>query len=883
MENCSDEILVYQTLRGDASAYASLIDRYKGAVHAIAYHKLGNFQDAEDVAQEAFLSAHQQLATLKEPSRFAGWLYCIVSNACKMLLRKRKKERELTVSLEDLSPTQAADQAYLTFEREKIHEQLRQAIDALSETDRLTLKLFYMGGTSCAEIGKLIGASENAVNNRLYHARKRLRKEMRDMINQFVKPTQLKASFTSQIMDTVQKTKLTSPKPQTPWHIPIGATVFLVLLVGLGVVPKTVSIPPFDWSAAEETIPVEMVFLPQVADSPVPIEPIVGPKPSDARLSDNRHIGQSNQGVVKNEDDDGEVENQIVLHSRTPEDTRLALELLREAWNLTEATSYYARESLLAEITKGDIDHALALAETIQDKNKLDWAYLKIISQQFKVDAAGTLPLLDKIQSPETKAWVIAQGAEILAKESPDKAKKLLLRAMEALKGVTVSETRLRIAILALRAARILGMAEIEQQLSTILPKTAMEVGKEAKEVKAWESDIVFTSPLGKDPGISEEISEQLEAIVHDAAEEIREVVEHADERLQIQFQLHASPHTEHTVQSAIPGEIMPNTYMTQAIVSAIEHTSDLGMLGIAAAALVESDFEAAFALITNRSEMKGIFRPLTDVIISLAEHDPRAAWRKLLEMRPLFERDNDFIGKVYLAKATKYIALALARTDVQLALDVARQMSSRVDAKAITLAKIASIVAEDDKQKALYIFEEASSVPDFMRFGSHPGRWATSARVGHMLSLVDKTRAKEFFSDLLQRLKTNPPQVSEKEQLMDQLHLDQQFEFVDIAFYMAEIYPDKARNLIEEVIAKANRAYPLREAAQAAIRIDVNWAIEIAKSIEPISENNLHAKAEALRKLAQYLLATPAERQTIHFGRWTATDAWSPGEETNW
>ena len=115
MKNYSDEMLVHQTLRGDASAYASLIDRYKGAVHAIAYHKLGNFQDAEDIAQEAFLNAHQQLATLKEPSRFAGWLYCIVSNACKMLLRKRKKERELTVPLEDLNPTQAADQALSDF------------------------------------------------------------------------------------------------------------------------------------------------------------------------------------------------------------------------------------------------------------------------------------------------------------------------------------------------------------------------------------------------------------------------------------------------------------------------------------------------------------------------------------------------------------------------------------------------------------------------------------------------------------------------------------------------------------------------------------------------------------------------------------------------
>lgn len=662
------------------------------------------------------------------------------------------------------------------------------------------------------------------------------------MIDQIAKPTQLKASFTSQIMDIVQKTTRTSPKPQTPWHIPIGATVFLVLLVGLGVVPKTVSIPPFDWSAADETIPVEMVFLPQVADSPVPIEPIVGPTSSDARLSDNRHIGRSNQAAVKNGGDDGEVENQIVLHSRTPEDTRLALELLREAWNLTEGTSYYARESLLAEMTKGDINHALALAETIQDKNKLDWAYTQIISQQFGFDAAGALSLLDKIQSPETRARLIARAAAILANESPDKSKKLLLRAMEALKEVTVSEVRLRIAIPALRAARILGMAQIEQQLRVLIPKAGMKTEEEAKQ-----------AALERDPDIQFVDGDFL-------------------------------PGTDLRLSEESKKEII------EQIKANFRDGSEFGMLGTAAAALVKSDSETAFDLIMNRSEMKGVYRPLTDVIISLAEHDPRAAWRQLLEMRPLFERDNDFVGKVYLAKATKYIALALARSDFRMALDVARQMSSREGAKAITLAKIATLVAEDDLQNALHIFEEASSVPNFMYSGSHPGRWATSARVGHMLSLVDITRAREFFSDLLHRLKTDPPQVSEEEQLMDKLHLDQQI--VDIAFYMAEIYPDKARNLIEDVIAKANRAsnskkHPsasqLREAAQAATRIDVNWAIEIAKSIEPIGNGSLHEKAEALRKLAQYLLATPVERRTIHFSRWTASDAWSPGEETNW
>ena len=292
---------------------------------------------------------------------------------------------------------------------------------------------------------------------------------------------------------------------------------------------------------------------------------------------------------------------------------------------------------------------------------------------------------MDKIQSPETKAGLIAQGAAILAKESPDKAKKLLLRAMEVLKEVTVPEFRLRIAIPSLRAARILGMAEIEQQLRAIVPKAGMKTEEEAKQT-ASEPDIRIAYLPGTDFRFSEESEEE----------------------------------------------------MIEQVKANYSDGSEFGMLGIAAAALVESDFEAAFALITNRSEMKGIFRPLTDVIISLAEHDPRAAWRQLLEMRPLFEHDNDFIGQDYLAKATKYIALALARTDDRMSLDVARQMSSRVGAKAITLAKIAMLVAEDDKQKALHIFEEASSVPHFMRSGEYPGRWATSARVGHMLSLVD-------------------------------------------------------------------------------------------------------------------------------------------------
>ena len=60
----SDESLVKHCLDGDKSAFGFLVDKYKGAVHALAYHKVGNFHDAEEIAQESFLRAYQRLSSL---------------------------------------------------------------------------------------------------------------------------------------------------------------------------------------------------------------------------------------------------------------------------------------------------------------------------------------------------------------------------------------------------------------------------------------------------------------------------------------------------------------------------------------------------------------------------------------------------------------------------------------------------------------------------------------------------------------------------------------------------------------------------------------------------------------------------------------------------
>ena len=73
----SDSDLIRQTLDGDTDAFGHLVDRYKDAVYGAAYARLGNFQDAQDIAQDAFIRAYRRLASLKSPDRFAGWLYAI--------------------------------------------------------------------------------------------------------------------------------------------------------------------------------------------------------------------------------------------------------------------------------------------------------------------------------------------------------------------------------------------------------------------------------------------------------------------------------------------------------------------------------------------------------------------------------------------------------------------------------------------------------------------------------------------------------------------------------------------------------------------------------------------------------------------------------------
>ena len=89
MADSQDNILVQKTLKGDTGSYGLLVDRYKNQLFNLAYHLTRNKDDAEDLAQEAFVRAYEHLAKFDQKRSFFTWLYTICTN---LTINKLKKK-----------------------------------------------------------------------------------------------------------------------------------------------------------------------------------------------------------------------------------------------------------------------------------------------------------------------------------------------------------------------------------------------------------------------------------------------------------------------------------------------------------------------------------------------------------------------------------------------------------------------------------------------------------------------------------------------------------------------------------------------------------------------------------------------------------------------
>lgn len=172
----STQDLVRETIAGEREAFELLVDRYRDAVSAVAYSYLGGFDDVQDAVQEAFVHAYCNLRQLREPEKFGPWLRRIAANSCAMALRKRERS---SISLEEIAEQpSSADDARRIASRAVVSE----ALSKLSDTTRLTVTLSYIDGYSHSEVAEFLEVPITAVRSRLRHAKRKLREEMLEMV-----------------------------------------------------------------------------------------------------------------------------------------------------------------------------------------------------------------------------------------------------------------------------------------------------------------------------------------------------------------------------------------------------------------------------------------------------------------------------------------------------------------------------------------------------------------------------------------------------------------------------------------------------------------------------------------------------------------------------
>jgi RNA polymerase sigma-70 factor (ECF subfamily) len=181
-----DLLLVRRAQKGDLSAYDDLVRRYQGRVYATIYHMTAHHEDANDLAQDAFIKAYRALGTFKGQSSFFTWLYRIAVNRTLNFLEQRKNRNHM--SLNDLDLDAEHDPDLLEFISDRtprrdialaeLQQKLNAALQKLSETHRMVVTLHDIQGLSHDEIGKIMDCNAGTVRSRLFYARQQLQAQL---------------------------------------------------------------------------------------------------------------------------------------------------------------------------------------------------------------------------------------------------------------------------------------------------------------------------------------------------------------------------------------------------------------------------------------------------------------------------------------------------------------------------------------------------------------------------------------------------------------------------------------------------------------------------------------------------------------------------------
>ena len=183
-----------QTRQGDDQAFEQLVTIYQDRLIGVLYHLVSDRSMAEDLAQEVFLRVYRARESYRPSAKFSTWLFRIANNAASNQRRNRGRRRERSLNVQQSSPNASRPIEKLLIEKSKLMpsrqvasreacDQVRAALDALGERQRMAILLHRFEGMSYADIGNTMDMSAPAVKSLLSRARESLRAKLESYVH----------------------------------------------------------------------------------------------------------------------------------------------------------------------------------------------------------------------------------------------------------------------------------------------------------------------------------------------------------------------------------------------------------------------------------------------------------------------------------------------------------------------------------------------------------------------------------------------------------------------------------------------------------------------------------------------------------------------------
>lgn len=187
--------LLGRALRGEKSALEKIYDMTYTQGFSVAYQMMKNREDAEDVMQEAYISAFRNLEQIREPKKIKNWFNCIVANQCRAFLRKKNpilfseivKDDEQTEFIEWIEDEKIEFSPHEAFDYSETKRLMNDILQELPEEQRLVILMYYYEELSVGEIAQALNCSTGTVKSRLNYARKKIKADVENLERQGTK------------------------------------------------------------------------------------------------------------------------------------------------------------------------------------------------------------------------------------------------------------------------------------------------------------------------------------------------------------------------------------------------------------------------------------------------------------------------------------------------------------------------------------------------------------------------------------------------------------------------------------------------------------------------------------------------------------------------